>query len=428
MQIKEYKQLDEVLYTEELDNGLTVQLLPKPDYNKTYALFSTDFGSIDQHFIPLGKEDAVKVPDGIAHFLEHKLFEKEDGDVFHDFSKYGASANAYTGFTTTAYLFSSTDYVKENLKILLDFVQDPYFTKETVEKEKGIIGQEIQMYDDHPDWRLMFGLLENLYPNHPASIDIAGTVESIDKITHDMLYENYYTFYHPSNMMLFMVGNFDPEATLALIKENQANKTFAAPEPIQRFLPEENIDDIISENSIQMDILKPKATVGMRGKMTDLIGEEGLKYQLAINLFLDLVFGNSSKNYLKLYDEEIIDDSFGYGLSYQRDFNYLNISCDTQKDEEFVKRVKAILLDGTENDDFNQSHFEEIKKATIGKYIQSLNSLDAIASQFTATQDNELNLFDALPVLENITLEDVKVIVDNFIDEKYLSTFKVLPK
>lgn len=177
-----YDQLQETLYTETLDNGLTVTLLPKNEFHKTYALFTTNYGSIDNTFVPLGKGEMVTVPDGIAHFLEHKLFEKEDGDVFQKFGKFGASANAFTSFTRTSYLFSSTEKVKENLMTLIDFVQDPYFTEETVNKEKGIIAQEIQMYDDEPDWRLFFGLLSNLYPKHPLHIDIAGTVDSIMEI------------------------------------------------------------------------------------------------------------------------------------------------------------------------------------------------------------------------------------------------------
>ena len=166
----------------------------------------------------------MKVPDGIAHFLEHKLFEKEDGDVFQQFSRQGASANAFTSFTRTAYLFSSTSDVEKNLETLVDFVQDPYFSEKTVEKEKGIIGQEITMYDDNPDWRLYFGLIQNLYQNHPVKIDIAGTIESISHITKDLLYECYNTFYHPSNMLLFIVGPVDPNKFMDQVRENQAKK------------------------------------------------------------------------------------------------------------------------------------------------------------------------------------------------------------
>src|SRR3954462_8298651 len=178
-----FGQLQEELYYEKLANGLNVYILPKKGFNKTYATFTTKYGSVDNTFVPLGKDEHVKVPDGIAHFLEHKLFEKEDGDVFQQFSRQGAAANAFTSFTRTAYLFSSTTDVEKNLETLIDFVQEPYFSDQSVEKEKGIIGQEIMMYDDNADWRLYFGIIENLYHHHPVKIDIAGTVESIAGIT-----------------------------------------------------------------------------------------------------------------------------------------------------------------------------------------------------------------------------------------------------
>ena len=207
-----------------MPNGLNVYILPKKGFSKTFVTFSTKYGSIDREFIPLGKKEPVTVPDGIAHFLEHKMFEKEEGDVFQQFSEKGASANAFTSFTKTTYLFSSTDHVLDNTKTLLDFVQQPYFTEETVEKEKGIIGQEITMYDDQPDWRLYFGAIENMYKDHPVKIDIAGTVESIDKITADHLYECYNTFYHPSNMTVFVVGAVNPQEMMDFIKQDQACK------------------------------------------------------------------------------------------------------------------------------------------------------------------------------------------------------------
>ena len=200
MEKRVYETLQETLFYEKMDNGLDVYILPKKGFHKTYATFTTNYGSVDNQFVPLGKTEMKRVPDGIAHFLEHKLFEKEDGDVFQQFSKQGASANAFTTFTRTAYLFSSTDNVEKNLETLMDFVQTPYFSDKTVEKEKGIIGQEIRMYDDNPDWRVYFGAIESMYHHHPVKIDIAGTIESIAEITKELLYECYETFYHPSKI------------------------------------------------------------------------------------------------------------------------------------------------------------------------------------------------------------------------------------
>ncbi|MER1935456.1 MAG: pitrilysin family protein, partial [Priestia megaterium] len=235
----EFSQLQEQLYHEKMDNGLQVYILPKPEFNKTFATFTTNYGSIDNQFVPLNENEMTKVPDGIAHFLEHKLFEKEDGDVFQQFSKQGASANAFTSFTRTAYLFSCTSNFEENLETLVDFVQEPYFSEKTVEKEKGIIGQEITMYDDNPDWRLYFGTIQNMYKNHPVKIDIAGTIESISHINKDLLYTCYETFYHPSNMLLFIVGPVDAEKVMKQVRDNQQKKDYKEISDIQRHFDEE---------------------------------------------------------------------------------------------------------------------------------------------------------------------------------------------
>ncbi|HCE12568.1 MAG TPA: peptidase M16, partial [Enterococcus sp.] len=299
MNKKVYQQINETLYEEVLDNGLTVYLLPKIDFHKTYGLFSTNYGSIDNHF-GYHPDDLKQVPDGIAHFLEHKLFEKEDGDVFQKFGQQGASANAFTSFTKTSYLFSATDQIQKNLMTLLDFVQAPYFTEETVEKEKGIIGQEIQMYDDDPNWQQFFGIIKNLYPKHPLHIDIAGTVTSIADITAEDLYLCYNTFYHPSNMVLFIVGNIDPEETMTWIKENQKDKDFPEAKAIIRQFPAETVADIMPESSMQMPVTRAKGVLGIKGDLDKLPtdGRELLRFKNALNLLFQMLFGNTSANYL----------------------------------------------------------------------------------------------------------------------------------
>lgn len=222
-----YDRLQETIYHEVMDNGLQVYVLPKPTFKKTYATFATKYGSVDNHFHVAGGEETT-VPDGIAHFLEHKMFEEPEGDIFATFASNGASANAFTSFDQTVYLFSATENIETNLSTLVDFVQRPYFTDENVEKEKGIIGQEINMYADNPDWRVYFGLIEAMYSKHPVRIDIAGTVESISTITKETLYTCYNAFYHPSNMLLFVVGGVDPEKVFSLIRANQKVKPTAS--------------------------------------------------------------------------------------------------------------------------------------------------------------------------------------------------------
>ena len=279
--------MQEELYYEKLANGLKVYILPKKGFNKTFCTFTTNYGSVDNTFIPLDGSEFTQVPDGIAHFLEHKLFEKEDGDVFQEFSKQGASANAFTSFTRTAYLFSSTSNVANNLETLINFVQEPYFTEKTVEKEKGIIGQEITMYDDNPDWRLYFGLIDNMYVNHPVKIDIAGTIESISHITKDMLYECYNTFYHPSNMLLFIVGPVDPEEYMAHIKENQEKKDYTNHSKIQRKFASEPEHVNKEKQVLKMNVHTSKCLIGIKGIDVEQSGKEMMK-QASISSCLNM--------------------------------------------------------------------------------------------------------------------------------------------
>ncbi len=427
MNKKEYQQLNETLYKEVLPNGLKVFVLPKPGFHKTYGLFSTNYGSIDNVF-GYG-EEMIHVPDGIAHFLEHKMFEKEDGDVFQQFGKQGASANAFTSFTKTSYLFSATDQVEENLLTLLDFVQDPYFTPETVEKEKGIIGQEIQMYDDDPNWRQFFGILKNLYPEHPLHIDIAGTIESIAEITADDLYRCYHTFYHPSNMTLFIVGSVDPEALLEVVRKNQAAKEFAPIKPIERYFPEEKLTDIVPFSSLEMPVSRAKAVVGIKGQQEALPRDpyELLRFRTALNLLFQLVLGNTSSNYLHLYNEGVIDDTFGFEFSLDRSFHFADFSGDTDNPDAFADAIEDILLDFASDPEVNQQNLTLLKKKMLGKYFQSLNSLEFIANQFTQDLFGEVTLFDVPQVIQSVELADVLAAGKQFIHKEAFSRFYLEP-
>lgn len=428
MEKKVYEQLQEIIYTETLDNGLQVILLPKNDFHKTYGLFSTNFGSIDNQFVPRGKTEATTVPDGIAHFLEHKLFEKEDGDVFNTFGRLGASANAFTSFTRTAYLFSSTSNVPESLTTLLDFVQEPYFTESTVNKEKGIIAQEIQMYEDEPDWRLFFGILGNMYPKHPLHIDIAGTVDSIMDITPELLYENHETFYHPSNMNLFIVGKLDPKETMQLIRDNQAKKDFVPAETIQRIFPEETIHDIKPYDFIKMSVNRPKSIVGVKGLNEVPTGIKALEYKTTMDLLLTLLFGPTSANYLNLYDKGIIDDSFSYEFNLDRTFHFVDVSGDTKDSAAFSEEIKKMLLSAKDSLELTEENLTTVKKRMIGQELQALNSLEYIANQFSQPIYGEATLFDIVPIIENITLAEIKDAAAEFMIEDHMTTFHILPK
>ncbi|HGF7676069.1 TPA: M16 family metallopeptidase [Enterococcus faecium] len=424
----EYEQINETLYHEVLPNGLTVYLLPKNDYHKTYGLFSTNYGSIDNEFIPYGEKEKVKVPDGIAHFLEHKLFEKEDGDVFQLFGQQGASANAFTSFTKTSYLFSTTDQVEKNLTTLIDFVQAPFFTEETVNKEKGIIGQEIQMYEDDPNWRMFFGILNNLYPAHPLHIDIAGTVESIDKITAQDLYTCYRTFYQPSNMVLFVVGKMEPEKLMKLIRENQEAKNFPPKQEIVRYFPE-NTKEIIKQSALEAAITRDKFVLGIKG--LDTLPQEGtelLRYKTAINLLFQMILGNTSRNYLAMYNQGIIDDIFGFEFSLDREFHFADFSGDTDEPEKAVEKVKEIILGFADDPEVSEMNLDLLKKKMLGQYFQSLNSIEYIANQFTQSLFGDRTLFDLPEIIDSIQMKDVLAAGEAFISEEAFSEFYMRPK
>ncbi|MGM9986491.1 MAG: EF-P 5-aminopentanol modification-associated protein YfmH [Bacillaceae bacterium] len=421
-----FEQLKETLYYEQMDNGLRVYILPKPGFNKTYATFTTKYGAIDNHFVPLDATELVKVPDGIAHFLEHKLFEKEHGDVFQDFSKQGASANAFTSFTRTSYLFSCTNDLEKNLTTLVNFVQEPYFTEKTVEKEKGIIGQEIKMYDDNPDWRLYYGLIEALYVNHPVRIDIAGTVESISHITKDLLYLCYNTFYHPSNMLLFVVGAVEPNTIMDLVRKNQQQKDFTNRSEIVRKFDEEPSEVSEKKKILKMTVGTPKCLVGLKVMDVKQQGKEMLKQELTFSLLLDYLFGKSTANYEQLYEDGLIDDSFFYDYSQEFGYGFIMVGGDTKEPDKLEEKIKNILFK-TEFNEMDEAYLERAKRKKIGSFLRALNSPEFIANQFTRYAFNDMNLFDVVSMLECIKEEDVLSLANSWLKEEYCAVCQVLP-
>ncbi|MFC5448405.1 EF-P 5-aminopentanol modification-associated protein YfmH [Paenibacillus aestuarii] len=405
MKVIPYPHLNETLYHEQLDNGLHVFVLPKEGFQKTYATFTTKYGSVDNHFQVEGKEE-VRVPDGIAHFLEHKMFEEPEGDIFASFASQGASANAFTSFDRTAYLFSSTDHILTNLKTLINFVQNPYFTDENVEKEKGIIGQEIKMYQDHPDWRSYYGLIESLYAKHPIHIDIAGTVESIAQITKETLYECYHTFYHPSNMSLFVVGGVNAEEVVAFVKENQAAKSFPAQGQIHRFAVEEPLEVREARRITNLPVSMPKCLFGLKEPAPGVSGKDLLVREVTTKLMLDILFSSSSDIYQALYDEQLITDNFGHDYNCSEDYAFSILGGDTKDPDQLVARIKE-EVEKRREPGLDAVTFERSRKKKIGNFLRMMNSPEAIANEFTKYRFKSIDLFDILPVYESLTLEDV---------------------
>ncbi|HET7629120.1 MAG TPA: pitrilysin family protein [Bacillales bacterium] len=422
-----FDQLKETLYHETMDNGLEVFALPKQGFHKTYATFTTKYGSVDNTFVPLNGKEPIQVPDGIAHFLEHKLFEKEDGDVFQQFSKQGASANAFTSFTRTAYLFSATSNVKKNLETLMDFVQTPYFTEETVEKEKGIIGQEIRMYDDLPDWRLFFGLIDNLYHHHPVKIDIAGTERSIAEINKDLLYTCYETFYHPSNMVLFIVGPVDPEEMIAFVRENQSNKKYEAQPPIERRFEKEPNESARLKKVIEMPVQTSKCMIGYKEQQPGRQGETLLRHELAVNILLDLMFGPSSENYEQLYEEGLIDESFSFDYTEEEHFGFSMLGGDTSHPDQLEQRLFE-MIERFKNEPLDEASIARAKKKKIGSFLTALNAPEFIANQFTRYQFNGMNLFNVVPVLESLSTDVFAEVLHQHFDEAGFTVCQVKPR
>ncbi|MGG4102791.1 pitrilysin family protein [Paenibacillus lautus] len=409
-----YDNLQETLYYEVMDNGLHVYVLPKPGFQKTYATFATKYGSVDNHFKVEG-ESETRVPDGIAHFLEHKMFEEPEGDIFAKFASNGASANAFTSFDQTVYLFSATENIHENLETLINFVQNPYFTDQNVEKEKGIIGQEINMYQDNPDWRVYFGLIEAMYKVHPVHIDIAGTVESIGTITKEDLYTCYNAFYHPSNMLLFVVGGVDPVETMNLIRSNQAAKSYEKQGSIERlFDPEpQGVEEKRRESRLAVSL--PKCLFGFKEKQIGLTAEEQLRRDLTTKLMMDLLFGSSTELYQQLYDEDLISDSFGHEYNSSPQYAFSAVGGDTKDPDQLLERIRT-EVDKLKATGFQVFDFERARKKKMGGYLRMLNSPENIAHEFTRYQFRGVDFFKVLSVYESITIDDVNRRLQEHVD------------
>ncbi|MBY7143605.1 insulinase family protein [Virgibacillus sp. NKC19-3] len=415
-----YSDISETLYAAKLENGLSVYLLPKHEMAKTYGVFSTNYGSIDQTFTPIGESGKITVPEGVAHFLEHKLFEKEDRDVFADFGKQAASPNAYTSFTKTAYLFAATNHIEKNVETLIDFVQDPYFSEESVEKEKGIIAQEIKMYDDQPDSQSFMGTMKALFQNHPVNIDIAGTVDSINTITKDDLYTCYNTFYHPENMTLFIAGNFDADSMMNLIQSNQQAKEFKKMDHIEREFPDEPTEVAMKENKLVMPVSIPKCTIGIKELSTALKGEAFLKKDLLQGMIMDHYFSKGGTFYQMLYNEALIDGSFFFETNLEKNFGYSLIGSNTDRPDEFAGKVKELLL-STNTASITMEELERMKKKQIGQLLRAMNSLEFIANQYIHYHTLDIDLFEVIPTLQSITLQEVNDFVQDWIKEDRIS-------
>ncbi|MBE6750269.1 MAG: insulinase family protein [Ruminococcaceae bacterium] len=385
----------------ELSSGLKIFILEKPQYTTSYAIFGTKYGSIDTAFSANGGEK-VSVPEGIAHFLEHKLFESEDGDAFSKYAKTGAYANAFTSFDKTCYLFSCADKFYENLDILLTFVQSPYFTEQTVQKEQGIIGQEIKMYEDSPAWRVMFNMLMAMYHNHPVRIDIAGTTDSISKIDAELLYKCYNTFYSPSNMFICIAGNIDADKVLKVIEEKIKPQE---PLEITRFFEQEPETVVKPYTEQKLAVAQPMFCFGFKEKTEK--PQRSVKEKICSALLLEIIASDSSPLYKQLTNDGLINDEFsseyfsgnGYCATiFEGESKNPAAVAEAIKNE--VKRLKAEGID--------KKLFSAIRCGMYGNAIRLFDSVEGIAMQLVDCAMNGSGLFDELKYLKSVTKEDVE--------------------
>lgn len=414
MNIKEVRNelLNEKYYDIDHPSGLKILVMPKENYSSTYAIFATKYGSIDT-MIQMDDGTFKEIPEGTAHFLEHKLFESEDLDAFERFAKTGASANAYTSFDRTGYLFSCSANFKKNLEILLDFVQNPYFTQATVEKEQGIIGQEIDMYKDAPDWEVMFNCLRTMYHNLPVRIDIAGTQESIAQITAKTLYGCYDNFYNLHNMVLAVAGNVSVDEVIEVA--DKALKPVEGKMAQRKLIdePKEVLDSYVEE---KLSVATPQFMFGFKESWDT--PERTTKEEISMEILLDMISGQSSELYKRLFDGKLINSSFGF--EYFTGFGYSCVlfageSNDPKSvSEEIVKEIKKFRETG-----FDKTAFDRTKKKLYGRMIMGMNDVEGLANNMAVSFFAGENIFTDFEIFKTVTLDDINDIFKKTLDENY---------
>lgn len=422
--IKEVKseRIGDQYYEIEHASGLKIFVYPKENNSTTYAVFGTKYGSVDVCFKTSDETELNKVPEGIAHYLEHKLFESEDGDAFSRYAKTGASANAYTSFDKTCYLFSCTENVYESLEILLDFVQKPYFTEQTVQKEQGIIGQEIRMYDDDPQWRVMFNLLRALYHWHPVRVDIAGTVESIAKITPDLLYKCYHTFYNLNNMVLCVAGNVDCTKVLELCDKTLQPSKSAAIERIFEHEPDEVLEKRVEQ---KLSVSAPIFQLGFK----EHAGSErrSAKEAAETEILLDMLASDASPLFRRLMDAGLINEaSFAYEYFEGPGYASVIFSGESKDPDAVADEIKKEIAQIREHG-LNPDAFERSKKAIYGNMIASLNSVDNIANAMAALAFADHELFQYIDLIAKADISSVQSRLNTQLRPEYAALSIVKP-
>ena len=419
-QEKYYPAVKETLYQAKLENGLTVSLLPKNDFNEVYGVVTVYVGSVDTEFTASDSKKKT-YPKGIAHFLEHKLFERENSeDIMAAFTKLGADSNAFTSFTNTSYLFSTSDNVAECLDLLDELITSFNITEESVEREKDIIQQEREMYQDDPDSCLFFKTLANLYPETPLASDIVGTEDSIEDICLEDLRDNFDEFYIPVNSQIFLVGNFDLELIQNYFSQKDVGGCIVQKpkEPIA-------LHPVKKVESIRMDVASPKLAIGVRTN-SDMDHLDCYRFSVLLRALFTMMFGWTSKRFQSLYETGKLDSSLSLEVEINRRFNFLMLTMDTKEPVAISHQLRKAIQNFATDPDVSEEHLDLIKSEIYGEFIHSMNSLEFIATQYQSHSD-ETTLFDLPKIIQEMTLDDVLEVGHHFIDNSEIVEFTIFP-
>ena len=418
---KYYPAVKEMVYRTRLANGLTVALLPKKEFKEVYGSVTVQFGSVDT-LVTEVDGDVKEYPGGIAHFLEHKLFEREDAsDLMSAFTSLGADSNAFTSFTKTSYLFSATDHFLENLDLLDELVTSAHFTEDSILREQDIIQQEREMYQDDPDSCLFFSTLANLYPGTPLATDIVGSEESISQINLTNLQENFTRFYKPVNMSLFLVGNFDVDQVQDYFERKELEDLDVQEVAREKFV----LQDVKQTDSMRMEVSSPKLAIGVRGKR-EVAEADCYRHHILLKLLFAMMFGWTSDRFQKLYESGKIDTSLSLEVEVTSRFHFVMLTMDTKEPVALSHQFRKAIRNFTKDLDITEDHLDIIKREMFGEFFSSMNSLEFIATQYDAFGQGE-TIFDLPKILQEITLEDVLDAGHHLIDDGDIVDFTIFP-
>ena len=418
---KYYPAVKEMVYRTRLSNGLTVALLPKKEFKEVYGSVTVQFGSVDT-LVTEVDGDVKEYPGGIAHFLEHKLFEREDAsDLMSAFTSLGADSNAFTSFTKTSYLFSATDHFLENLDLLDELVTSAHFTEDSILREQDIIQQEREMYQDDPDSCLFFSTLANLYPGTPLATDIVGSEESISQINLTNLQENFTRFYKPVNMSLFLVGNFDVDQVQDYFERKELEDLDVQEVAREKFV----LQDVKQTDSMRMEVSSPKLAIGVRGKR-EVAEADCYRHHILLKLLFAMMFGWTSDRFQKLYESGKIDASLSLEVEVTSRFHFVMLTMDTKEPVALSHQFRKAIRNFTKDLDITEEHLDIIKREMFGEFFSSMNSLEFIATQYDAFGQGE-TIFDLPKMLQEITLEDVLDAGHHLIDDGDIVDFTIFP-